>query len=180
MSKYDPVQYWEERAKTYDVLEFQNPKESELLYESLKYYNYFLEVGPGAGRVYLYLKGRLNINYQCCDISKSMRDKFYRNTGINPDPWDGVTLPYGDGGFEVVISFNVLLHVPSNKIMKHLSELLRVGRYVYIATYNGKNKKLSKHCFSHDYETMFMELNASILMVERFKSARAHYFLRSG
>ena len=174
---YNPKSYWEKRGKKYKHVE--NIDELDNLYNLLNSISIIdkgmsiLDVGSGDGREYIYLnrKGIVNKdNFTMCDFSDSFRSVCYRNTKIVPDAWDGVTLPYKDNSFDIVVSFSVLLHVLPKNIDNFLKEHVRVSKkYLFIATwYEGgekpKNrKKVADYCFEHDYYNLFKNNNLGIL-----------------
>lgn len=183
---YIPKKYWQERGKNYSV---SADTSKELL--SLKYLlkvfgkknDNILEIGSGYGRIYNYLNESQDFEipfYTMCDFVKSMRDECENQTGIRPDPWDGKTLPYYGDIFDWVISFSVMLHVPPSVFYNHFRETVRVSRkYIYIATYYGPNKNLSKHCFRHNYDSLIEEFKLDIVYKRLFmEGKRINWLLR--
>lgn len=170
---YNPKRYWQKRGKHYEHLESQD----ELVNLEICIREYpperrrLLEIGAGDGRVYLFLKDKalgLEDRFAMCDFVDSFRSACMRNTGIMPDKWNGKSLIYGDSSFYFVISFSVLLHVPSPNIDSFFKEHVRVAeKYLFIATWHEKEKeprrKSSSHCFEHDYFSLFERNNLRIL-----------------
>jgi len=161
---YDPHKYWQDRghwlkapdASLEDRRELGNlagwireiqPKE-------------ILEIGSGHGRVYSHLKPLgLADDFTMCDFAASMLDGCQEKTGIRPDLWDGTTLPYDEGAFDLVLSFSVLLHVSPPDMARVLAEHVRVARgWMFIATCTKGIPDRSKHCFNHDYRKLFKGL----------------------
>lgn len=157
---YDAMEYWQARGKDYHTDEW--PDELDLITEFMTEHDITsaLEVGPGEGRIYNHLQP--GFEFVMVDIVDSFRDKCQKLTGIRPDKWDGVTLPYQNERFDCVLSVSVLLHVPSKDIRQHVSELVRVARrFVIICTYDtGTDYDISGagHCFSHDYLKLFSDM----------------------
>lgn len=170
---YEPEKYWENRGKHYKHSESQD----ELVNLEMCVREYLpedrgiLEIGSGLGRVYLFLKNRslgLEDRFTMCDFVDSFRIACMRNTGILPAEWDGKSLVYDDSKFYFVISFSVLLHVPPSDIESFFKEHVRVtGKYLFIATWYEKKKRVEKkiasHCFEHDYFSLFERNNLRIL-----------------
>jgi len=170
---YVPKQYWEERGNGYSV-GIQNVKqdiEHLALFISTVGPQTILDVGSGWGRVYATLH-RHNLAdpsmYYMVDFADSMRRNCHARTGILPDPWDGKFLPYADQYFDMVLSFQVMLHVPPTDIRLFLAEHIRVARrWVYIDTAGIVRKRLADHCFHHDYVGLFAAHGARLLDVNQ-------------
>lgn len=180
MNNYDPKTYWEKRGEDYKVSvdtsdELRNLARLILLHGDLDPFkgDLFLEVGSAYGRIFKYLESQKLIRshrYLMCDIAESMITKCSQETGIIPDLWNGVRLPYPDDKFEWVISFSVLLHVPSVELEGHFKECLRVCyKYFYIATYTGVSENLASHNFAHDYQKLFSKFDIEIVNEKTFK-----------
>ena len=158
---YKPQEYWEDRGANYEVntKEYNSDTEIPVLESIIEKYNLsdsaILEVGSGYGRIYQE-SGKKCSNFTMCDFSHSMRRECEKKTGILPDHWNGLKLPYPDNSFDLVILFSVLLHVPDEQINNLFSEICRVVKdYVFITTYTGNLKTLAAHCFKHDYQKLF-------------------------
>jgi len=92
------------------------------------------------------------------DFSEKGRRLAQGNTGILPDKWDGVTLPYKNNSFDLLVLFDVLLHIDPVLIKQVWSEVKRVSsRYIFVTTSTFPLSKSSHFCFSHDYETLFKD-----------------------
>ena len=116
-----------------------------------------------------------------CDFVESMRYNCLRNTDRLPDYWDGKILPYSDNSFDFVISFSVLLHVPSCDIENIIAEHIRVCRkHFFIATYAGGLGKLAEHCFEHDYKSLFEKFEIKIVDEKFFQNGlRVNWLLEA-
>jgi SAM-dependent methyltransferase len=163
---YDPLEYWDKRAKKYKHTE--RIDELENLINFVQKYNIknILEVGSGEGRIYNYfLDKKISINFTMCDFSNSFRKKCKELTNVLPDSWDGKILPYNNDSFDLIISFSVLLHVLPDQIENIFQEHVRVSnKYIFIATwYEDLRGKSEEHCFEHDYYYLFKKNNLSIL-----------------
>lgn len=87
-----------------------------------------LDVGGGVGNIVHFLKGH--------DVV--IADK--KTTGIN-----GLSLPYDEMGFDVVISIDTLEHIPRNERERFMDELLRVARYrVYLGVPTREAEEVEK------------------------------------
>jgi len=189
MTQYNPEDYWHNRGVDYqapgEVLELpevENLKKIVYQESALDKNMFFLEVGAGYGRILTKLSGigafQPN-NYTMCDFVQSMRYNCLRNTKRLPDYWDGTTLPYPDKTFDFVISFSVLLHVPSDMIEHIFAEHIRVcKKSFFIATYNSGFEKLAQHCFEHDYKRLFEKHDLKIINERFFQDGlRANWLL---
>lgn len=167
--EYDPVAYWSRRAIKY-APEHRDSEEFQLLGEVVHSMSpkSVLEVGSGSGRVFSYLResGVLRdiISYTMVDFVEAMRENCYANTEVKPDAWDGCTLPYDENAYNLVISFNVALHVPPGDIRVFMQEHMRVGEKLYLVSYWRGYDNLSPHVFEHDYYGLFREFGGVIEM----------------
>jgi hypothetical protein len=127
-----------------------------------------LEVGCGIGNTFLALKdlGLQFVNgYTACDFSNAARYKYRERTHEKlPDFWDGISLSYDDGVFDVVVSTDVMLHVIPEDLDRFTKEHLRVlknGGTLFVSSFIGSKAaragkvKLAHHCFIHDYENLW-------------------------
>ena len=183
---YNPIQYWEERGTHYSGIDV--PKELDLFYSTVKNVlkpgDKILEVGSGYGRIYSYLQQTdlCNLKFTMCDFVDSFIVECKKRTGIKPDKWDGVTLPYSDSEFNLVISFAVLLHVPYDSILNTIKEHARVGKYLFIDVWyeEGFTGETTDHCFLHDYYNLFNTANLIILKEVMYSKTRRHWLLQGG
>ena len=179
---YTPKEYWELRGKNYRGAETE--EELEYLYTtilSIQPQN-VLEVGSGYGRVFRFLNAKgICPDYEMCDIAESFIRKCKEYTHKPVKEWDGVTLPYPDNSFELVISYSVLLHVEKDKIIKFVEEHKRVSsRYIYVATwhddsYNGPKENV--HCIHHDYFQIFESIGLEIVKMIPYHTNRKNFLL---
>jgi len=174
---YNPAQYWEARAAAGVSVA---PGELGAMGENMvawldelkAHMGYMLEVGPGDGRIYRHLREygiTQACDYVACDISPVLRGQMAIRTGIRPDLWDGVTLPYEDDSYDWLILYSVLLHVPPADIKAFMAEMVRVMRkYIFISTYNGPREGLAPHCFLHNYTQLFIDNRLRIVKQKPF------------
>lgn len=180
MTKFNPEAYWQGRGKLYPV--GTKKIEGELAYIErwlrINKPSCVLEVGSGWGRIFLALRG-LVPKYQMVDFVESMRQGCLQKTGVLPDQWDGQTLPYTDRSFDLVLSVDVLLHVPPEDIDRVFAEHVRVTkRWMYITTNGAVYRPLARHCFWHDYIRLCSRHKMRILGLPVFKQGqRVHYIL---
>lgn len=148
---YKPEIYWQERGKNYKAKEVDS--ELSLMLDRLMAHLptniKVVEVGSGYGRIYDFLKDYYDITLY--DFVKSMRLKCKANTGVLPRYWDGKKLPCSTNQFDLLILFDVLLHVPEKDIESFIKETTRAAKYTYIATYFTGQPHSPPHVFEHDY-----------------------------
>lgn len=88
-----------------------------------------LDVGCGTGTTDQTLAARVR-SLHGVDISAEMLTKAQQNVPEAQFSWyDGVTLPFDDGMFDVVVAICVLHHVPMSQRSNLVSEMVRVGRH---------------------------------------------------
>lgn len=180
--RFDPQTYWQNRGTSYAVTISKVKNEMEALAAWIGYHEpaNILDVGSGWGRVYNYLKTHgLTVDYAMVDFVESMRQGCKRQTDILPDKWNGKVLPYAHRAFDLVLSVDVLLHVPSVDIKHVFAEHVRVSnRWLYIITNGTVYKPLAKHCFWHDYLRLF-SANKLYIADAKFwqRGMRTHWIL---
>jgi ubiquinone/menaquinone biosynthesis C-methylase UbiE len=87
-----------------------------------------LDVGCGTGTTDQLLAPRVR-ELHGVDISEEMLIQAQRNVPEAQFSWyDGETLPFDDGAFDVVVAICVLHHVPASMRSKVVSEMVRVTR----------------------------------------------------
>ena len=182
MNRFDPHTYWQNRGTSYAVTTAKVEGEMESLAAWIAGHKpaSILDVGSGWGRVYSYLKAQgIKADYTMVDFVDSMRQGCQDATSILPDKWDGVTLPYSDKSFDLVLSVDVLLHVPPSTIGRVFAEHARVSkRYLYIITNGTVYKPLADHCFWHDYLRLFSEAKLYIAGARFWRRGmRVHWIL---
>jgi len=161
MQDFDPQAYWQTRGASYAVTTAKIEAEMAHLAAWLAKCNpdSILDVGSGWGRVYLYLKEHgLKAAYTMVDFADSMRQGCQRRTGTLPDAWGGKALPYPNKAFDLVLSVDVLLHIPPADIERVFAEHVRVSRrWLYVTTSGTIYRPLARHCFWHDYLKLFSD-----------------------
>lgn len=176
---YDPIKYWQDRGENYTIAPDDDVQEEtenlvDLIFSNLTPPRYeILEVGSGYGRIYMELTDRYGFQgcqISMCDISDSMREKCRQITGVLPESWDGITLPYRSHTFDLVISFSVMLHVPPVDIIHHFSEHVRVSKkYLYIATYNTGVERTAACVFEHAYDDFIFAFGLRVVDRKLFR-----------
>lgn len=185
VEKYDPFKFWERNNHMKNTL--QHKLETAQL---MAVYDKFvvldcpqtptiLEVGPGKGRILKAFRasGRA-INMTMVDIVDLPRKICRDETGSIPDKWNGRILPYPDASFDLVILFDVLLHVKPAMLLDFWKEQVRVSRkFIFVATgirhpmpgppeYTG-----IIWCFNHDYKKLFSK-SVTIIAEKLFKNQK--------
>lgn len=190
---YDPVCYWNKRAEK-EGAEWKPHALDNLVNWYLSYFGTdnvasALDVGCAWGRALRRFKQRnVAIDMTMCDISETYLEICRKEHNVEPDLWDGKTLPYNDESFNLVISNSLLVHVPYKMIQRVWDEQMRVSkRFIFIGTNHGSSrknvgghegigKKLAPHCFFHDYKALIEDSNLKILN-ELFFSNKVNWWL---
>lgn len=158
MNDYNPHKYWNIGKKRV-VLDLPEKEQEQLIawLEQIKP-RHTLEVGTGYGRIINVLKDRTEL-LSACDIAPYQRMQCYARTGVYANDWDGKHLPYEDDTFDLVVSFDVLLHVPPDDARLFTMEHVRVSNeYLIFATLMKYTGELAPHCFVHDTSDLFAGL----------------------
>jgi ubiquinone/menaquinone biosynthesis C-methylase UbiE len=180
---YNPRDYWGHPRRRLERFRRSLPRQERInLQHRLRELDpeSILEVGAGWGRITRLIQSLgLADRYTCCDFTDYQRRECQEHTGILPDTWDGHTLPYEDGAFDLVLSFDVLLHVSPSNVADFLIEHARVARrWLFVATLDAKpDRELAAHCFVHDNEVLFGLAGLDVLNVRKFRHSRAHWVL---
>lgn len=194
--KYEPKKYWNgrgksflkglyflrssERFKTYFIY---NPFLKHLLRKEIKRIKprTLLEVGCGPGRLFNLYKG---IPEVCCvDFSPTMlkragdliKKRGYENIKLHQ--MEAQNLGFTEDQFDIVITSNVLLHIPPESIEDAISEIVRVSNgYIVSVEYftdkgnpsaeqdNQKDREEEiKYCFLHNYQDLFRNKKAQMV-----------------
>jgi len=131
-----------------------------------------LDVGSGAGRLFTKLSEvKANVDISMVDWSEYGRNMCLENTGYKPDKWDGLTLPYNDDSFDIVVLSNFLLHVRPRHLVQIVNEVLRVARqlvYFNLTTWDDAKYDGKSWCFSHNSVTEVLPGYATVLWDRRY------------
>lgn len=185
MNKYCPELYWDGRARaghvTHPSRVQQTEEETRWMLETLQGWNFsgrVLDVGSGTGRLTKRLSELPGVSrYSACDISDQMRKECLNKTGVLPDKWGGKKLPYRDQDFDLVVSFDVMLHVMPELLGEVWDEHVRVTkRFLFVAT--SVCDVRSTHCFRHVYVPMIEKSGMVVVKSARYLSGdRVNWFL---
>ena len=179
--EYKPQEYWENRANTYLKKEFLRMPRNFFYTIILKnvltreinniYPNSVLEVGCGPGRLIDLYENIENI--YCVDFSKTMltrAEEKAKKLGFNKINFANMScqnLKFTNNYFNLVLTSNVLLHIPPEDINNAISEITRVtNRYILLVEFYNKNIKkeeTTSWVFHHDYPKLFKENNLKII-----------------
>ena len=173
---YRPLEYWEKRADSFLMKEVLRMPRTIIYSIILKRVlrpeittiqpTSILEVGCGPGRL---LKVYQDVGkIYCVDFSEKMLERAEskaRKSGITNAHFGRMAcqdLKYEDDFIDLVMTSNVLLHIPPEDIEKAVSELTRVSReYVLIIEFfqengsGGKKVRTAPWVFHHNYLDIF-------------------------
>ncbi len=133
-----------------------------------------LEIGCGDGYGAAYLSSKAAevyaVDYEEEIILKA-KDK-YRNNNLSFQSMDATSLKFDEGYFDLVCSFQVIEHIPEDKILKYLMEVKRVlnnnGSF-YLSTLNIENSMKSpanyKKNLAHVKEFNLCQIREELLKV---------------
>jgi SAM-dependent methyltransferase len=151
--------------------------------------NDFLEVGCGNGVVSRYLAGSYQASVVGIDVDKEQVELARKEAGNIANicllEADATSLPFGDGSFDLVLSFGVLHHIENwQGALKEIKRVLRPGGYFIYADliYPGwiaRMDRLSVHGFGLvtvrlDDVDSFIEQNGFATIYARLKRALVH------
>jgi len=127
-----------------------------------------LEIGCGYGRVIKVLDKRVKSLTKIVgiDFSPAMiedaRNRLKEAKKIELRRFDVANkLPFEDNEFDVVFSWQTLMHIPPKKINNVFEEIYRVARKYII---HGENLNISFRTFRHNYSSFYLQNNCQILL----------------
>lgn len=173
---FNPRKYWRKRGRRYTAspvnIQLEIHEFAEWL--STSGVQSLLDVGSGWGRIYNYLRGAgYRGRYTMVDFVDTMRRKCQDNTGVLPDAWDGKTLPYKDKSFDLVMAWEVMLHVPSSDIGRFFAECSRVTRrWLFFSSPGTIFAQFADHCFRHDYLGLAVDHQMIVSNISVFKGGQ--------
>lgn len=91
-----------------------------------------LDVGAAEGYMAAVIRDLFGVRVRSCDLSQEACKRAKEIFNVDGDTVDGVSLPYPDGSFDVVITSESLEHIPDYP--RVLNELLRIARKAVIVT----------------------------------------------
>ena len=181
--KYEPEKYWKARGKvyynekisTYDRPEWRNYESKFLNYIKKLEFETVLEFGCGYGRITnLMLENFPQIKeYKAIDLSPDQIHNAKKIVKSEKVDFEVTTIQKfkPKKKYDLVIGFDVLMHVPPNDINSIIEKLVNLTqKHIVNQDWDDKEKpkiNLAKHCFLHNYEKIYQE-NASIKNVNRF------------
>jgi len=183
LKEYDPISYWNTRGKVrgaeWNLASLDNLVDWYLLYFGIDYIATALDIGCAWGRALRRFKQRnVAIDMTMCDISESHLELCKKEHNVDPDLWDGKTLPYDNESFDLVISNSILLHVPKETIQEVWDEQIRVSRkHLFVGTYYKGVGNIGPHCFSHDYEVLIENSNLKVVNEFLYGNHKVNWWL---
>lgn len=179
--RYTPVHYWNTRrdpnnaeGREFEVIQ----RHIDFIKRHLPNSGPFLEFGPGVGRTFPAYKPASRVD--SLDLSRLYQDalqqkasscgvhlsQHFLNDAHSP-------FPFPDNTFTCAVVCQVLLHITPDSIVHVLSELMRVARKAIIITAAKTTARFalrSRHCFSHDYLSLFSDAGAVLHNARRVES----------
>ncbi len=134
--------------------------------------NYVLEIGCGEGYGTNILSQQVSniIGLDVCEDTIGYASEKYKSNNLLFEKYDGIKLPYPDETFDVVISFQVIEHIPDD--LNYISEIYRVlkkGGIFICTTVNKNGEKLStpfhvREYHPHDLENILKTKFSDVLL----------------
>lgn len=126
-----------------------------------------LDYGPGIGRMLELYDNQQLVSFY--DITDNYLERLQERIDFNRikefviDKSGKIKTKFKDNEFDMVCSFEVLLHSPHNEIKTLLEELGRIGKKVMIITWYIKGEeRTSGHCFTRDYKSILDDLGFTL------------------
>lgn len=181
--KFDPEKYWIRRGKVYHSW-YNNLSEMEKqgyisnekhLLDVLKTLEFksILEVGCGFGRILKLVNNNFKLERVVgIDISNDQLEnakKYIGDGKVKLHQGTIYNLDFPDSSFDLVLTSEVLMHVPPNKITAAMKELVRASKkHVVNMEFYKKDFKgnLAEHNWTHDYPELYKEVGHDVKAVE--------------
>lgn len=158
---YNPLTYWQGRGINYGKTAIPIDDRLSDIFAMANEYESILDIGSGWGRAYTFFRGRgYKGRFRMCDIADSMREGCAMETGILPDKWDGIRLPYQNDEFACALLIQVLLHSPSPGTI--LAEAKRVAGKVIVFDATTMVTERARHCFYRDWFALFARCGVEV------------------
>lgn len=143
-----------------------------------------LDVGCGTGETDAYLEGRFR-ELHGVDVAPSVVETAaQRNPWVHYSAYDGVTLPYGDGEFDLVFAICVVHHVPPAdwpRFVRELARVVRPGGVLALLEHNPLNPltRLAVARCEFDEDAVLLSRRRALALVESagLEPLRSRYFL---
>jgi len=179
--KYDPNSYWLKRGKSlysdnpYSRKEYKLQMNEVLDYLKTLEFSSVLEYGCGYGRYTRLLLQNFKIkSYVATELSQ---DSIKEAKKLNRE-FDNVEFKIAtikdlnfDEKFNLVLGIEVLQHIKEEEIQTCIDKLVNLSKkhIVNIDSYlDVKPENLARHCFNHNYETLYSK-NENVKEVKRIK-----------
>lgn len=179
LRSYDPKAYWTAQGATYKqkyherfekrLQENGYDRNIGILMSTLHEFDFksILDVGCGYG---LYLRAIERefpelVDIQGCDISPTQLEQAREFLGpasrVKLSETDGIHLPYPDKHFDIILTYGVCIHIPSERIEDFISDILRVAKQAYVFIESSSSIREYSY-FAHDYPGIFKKLDVSL------------------
>ena len=210
--KYEPKKYWSERGKSYwrGLYFLRSPETLKTYFLYMPILKYLLreeikrikprtllEVGCGPGRLFDFYKGIPEV--YCVDFSPVMLKRAQdlitkrRYKNIKLFGMKAQNLGFTEDQFDIVLTSNVLLHIPPESIEKSISELVRVSsEHILCVEYAVDTEKFAGQlrlkerqdrkreivfCFLHNYPDLFGKKKARMVKAVNIPFIKQKMFL---
>lgn len=188
MSYNNPELHWDQKASWY-LKDKGNPfysrKLKSIISRQIKKHNpsSLLEVGCGPGRlfpVYIDVSEVTVVDFSYWMLRRAIALKREKGYNYNIFKMDARHLLFLDDSFDMVVTSNVLLHIPHRTIENVVSEITRVckGVIVCVEYFEEKQSEVSDFCFLHDYPLLFGDIGCNLIEEKkvRFEAQKLYVF----
>lgn len=168
-------EYWDKRAAGYQGhmnkrhIRRRFAVQEAFLREHLGTPKKVLEVGCGTGRILEVVKAELPkakiVGVDASEGMLALANALDTLSEVTLTVADALELPYKNKAFDLVLSFEVLLHLTKEQAAKALKEMKRVASRAIVYTYGGENVA-NPYCFAHNYPALFAKAGWKVIATD--------------